>query len=340
MLRKLVDDGAVPALVVAFQQRMEDFFKSEKEKGHTPLVVVAGDTANAAFDQFKLPAAVSIDYVGGFRVARYPDFTALLGAPHPSAHLKALTPTRLSGARALFRETFTVAARLLEHPGSTAEELEGHLSLTERQRHESNAQAIDELKLPGCEGSWFSPEFRHLRYINWTVVLPVVRDMLRRMTMESIWQLLQIKGLCKVAGAQGGDAAKMKWIDKLKGENAKILNGDSFWAFVAKDGGDAAADKWIAKLKGENASIVHTNSFWAFVGKDGGDAAADKWIDKLKGKNAKFMKTDSFWSLVGTTDGSVKVNKWMGILTGDNAKILNLGSFWLYWLLILICFAG
>jgi hypothetical protein len=31
-----------------------------------------------------------------------------------------------------------------------------------------------------------------------------------------------------------------------------------FWAFVAKDGGDAAADKWIAKLKGENAKILNS----------------------------------------------------------------------------------
>jgi hypothetical protein len=70
-----------------------------------------------------------------------------------------------------------------------------------------------------------------------------------------------------------------------------------------------AGDKWIDKLKGENAKNLNTNSLWAFVGKEGGDAAADKWIAKLKGKNAKFMKTDSFWSLVGTTDGSVKVKQ-------------------------------
>ena len=37
ILRKLVDKGAVPALVAAFQQRMEDFVKSEKDKGRTPL---------------------------------------------------------------------------------------------------------------------------------------------------------------------------------------------------------------------------------------------------------------------------------------------------------------
>ncbi len=55
----------------------------------------------------------------------------------------------------------------------------------------NNAHAIAEQKLPRCKGSWFSLEFRHLRYINWTIVLPVVQDMLRRMMMDSVWQLLK-----------------------------------------------------------------------------------------------------------------------------------------------------
>ncbi len=65
------------------------------------------------------------------------------------------------------------------------------ITASAQNRHDNNAHAIAELKLPGCEGSWFSPECRHLRYTDWTIVLPVVKDMLHRMTMDSIWQLLK-----------------------------------------------------------------------------------------------------------------------------------------------------
>ncbi len=41
------------------------------------------------------------------------------------------------------------------------------------------------------------------------------------------------------------DAAIMKWIDKLKGHKAKILNTDSIWSLVGKAGGDAMADAYI-----------------------------------------------------------------------------------------------
>jgi len=34
-------------------------------------------------------------------------------------------------------------------------------------------RAIPTLELPGCDGSWFSVKFQHLRYTDWDVALPV-----------------------------------------------------------------------------------------------------------------------------------------------------------------------
>jgi hypothetical protein len=108
---------------------------------------------------------MSNDSICGFLIARksrYPDFMAFLGVPHPSAHLMA---NCAPFACALFKDTFNVAARLLERPGSTTKELLGHLCNTARQRHANNAHAIAALELPECHGSWFHTKFRHPLYV-------------------------------------------------------------------------------------------------------------------------------------------------------------------------------
>ena len=190
LLRTLLDDGLLSELVVAYEQRMQNFITSEQSKGRTALVVVAGTTANAAYRLFPLPddPVLNVFPVAGFKIVQYRRFTALLDVPHPSAHLmKGMAPV----PAAIFKESIAVAGALLVNPRSTSDELLRQVSASAQNRHDNNAHAIAELKLPGCEGSWFSPEFRHLRYIDWTIVLPVVQDMLRRMTMDSIWQLLK-----------------------------------------------------------------------------------------------------------------------------------------------------
>ena len=44
--------------------------------------------------------------------------------------------------------------------------------------------------------AWFADDYRHLRYTNWLVVMPVVDSMILGMTRDLVWRLLKINGVC------------------------------------------------------------------------------------------------------------------------------------------------
>ena len=120
-------------LVTAMQLRMNAFIADESGNGFQPVVVVAGETANAAFKLFSL-VAVSEDQLCGVRVARFNNFTALLDAPHPSAHLRTGCAPQPC---ALFRTAFQLACRLNLQPSSTREELLEHVSEYEKMHEDA-----------------------------------------------------------------------------------------------------------------------------------------------------------------------------------------------------------
>ena len=53
---------------------------------------------------------------------------------------------------------------------------------------------------------------------------------------------------------EGADIVS-KWMNKLTGDKAKIMNGDSFWALLGKEGGGDVADAWIDKLTGLKSKL-------------------------------------------------------------------------------------
>jgi hypothetical protein len=57
-LRTFLEDGLLPELVAEHRKRMDSFVAAEIAKGHRPLVMVAGRTANAAFQMFQLSAPI------------------------------------------------------------------------------------------------------------------------------------------------------------------------------------------------------------------------------------------------------------------------------------------
>ena len=77
-------------------------------------------------------------------------FTALLGAPHPSAHLMSACGPQPS---ALFKDAFLVASQLNLRPSSTLDELLTSVAESVRRRHEGFSRAISTLQLPGCVSS-------------------------------------------------------------------------------------------------------------------------------------------------------------------------------------------
>ena len=79
----LLDEGKICSLVTAFiKSRMDDFIAEERGKGFEPVVVVAGRTANAAFETFQL-APESEEDLCGMKIVRYKTFTCIRDAPHP-----------------------------------------------------------------------------------------------------------------------------------------------------------------------------------------------------------------------------------------------------------------
>jgi hypothetical protein len=153
ILRTSSDDGLLSDLVADCYRRMLVFIDSEQSKGRTPLVMVAGGTANAAFRMFPLqdPAQPAFS-VACFKIVHYQCFTALIDVPHPSAHLMTGGyPPRT----ALLNDSMSVARALLSNPRSTPVDVLRHVSESTQKCHAANAQAIATLELPGCVGSWF-----------------------------------------------------------------------------------------------------------------------------------------------------------------------------------------
>ena len=128
-----------------------------------------------------------------------------------------------------------IAARLLQHPRSTTDELLSCLCEADRQRHTNNARAIAELDLPDCKESWFSPSYRHLRHCDWGAVLPFFKKMGTDFGPEKLHKYMQNSSLCNgvITNKEGADIVS-KWMNKLTGDKAKIMNGDSFWALLGK----------------------------------------------------------------------------------------------------------
>jgi hypothetical protein len=103
-------------------------------------------------------------------------------------------------------------------------------------------------QLPDCKGSWFSEKYRHLRYSDWTRVMPVYMAM---MSIALFHQYIAIQGMCMVAGKVGGAEKVSHWMTTLQGDAAMVMRNGSFWALVGKDGGAEKVSHWMTTLQGD-----------------------------------------------------------------------------------------
>ena len=106
-------------------------------------------------------------------------------------------------------------------PCATPDVLYNLLDENVRLRQQRNAEAISELQLSDCEGSWFSEKYRHLRYSDWTRVMPVYMAMMRTMPIALFHQYIAMGGLCMVAGKDGGAEKVSHWMTTLQGTARK-----------------------------------------------------------------------------------------------------------------------
>ena len=134
------------------------------------------------------PTFPSVTYFCTFRIKQFPTFTALCDVPHPSAHLRTGCEPE---SRQLFVDAFSTARELNCNPCATPDVLCNLLDENVRLRQQCNAEAISELQLPDCKGSWFSEKYRHLRYSDWTRVMPVYMEMMRTMSIALFHQYIR-----------------------------------------------------------------------------------------------------------------------------------------------------
>ncbi len=82
-------------------------------------------------------------------------------------------------------------------------------------------------------GSWFSREYRHLRYANWDAVLTFYQKMKKDLGIKKLHQCMQISSLCALVNNEGGNAVAEAWIGKLAtAQFATTLASGASWALL------------------------------------------------------------------------------------------------------------
>jgi hypothetical protein len=267
LLIKLLLDGKICNLVDNFHLRMLGFISSEQNRHRRPVVIVCGRLANKAFQQFKISMPSSVIRISTFRILQYKDFTAMVDVPHPSAHLMT---GRLKQSVEVFQDAFSIARVLNEDPHANCDTIFSRVSEATLDRHKKNAEAIETLELPGCINSWFSIDYRHLRYVNWAVVLPILTNMRLRITKKSVWHLLKCNGL------------------------AMRLSDPTFTSFLNHWLGVLGEDRFITFMCGSVAKRLVDPTFTARLDRWLGELGKDRFITFTCDSVAKRLMDDEF----------------------------------------------
>ena len=83
-----------------------------------------------------------------------------------------------------------------------------------RTQHRANARAIEALDLPGCVGSWFSDDLRHLRLVDWDLVLEQCLALQRRLDPAQFVAVLKKSPAFRLSEPPF-HAAMISWLDPL-----------------------------------------------------------------------------------------------------------------------------
>jgi len=127
-------------------------------------------------------------------------------------------------SREAFKDAFEIARELNACPLATVDFILARVSETVAQRQKHNAAAISRLQLPDCVDSWFSEDYRHLRYTNWIVVMPVIDRMLASMARDLVLRLLKINGVAARLEHPALVESLENWL--------KVLGKDPFVTFI------------------------------------------------------------------------------------------------------------
>ena len=300
LLMKLLLDGKICNLVDNFHLRMLGFISSEQNRHRRPVVIVCGRIANKAFQQFKISMPSSVISISTFKILQYKDFTAMVDVPHPSAHLMT---GRLKQSVEVFQDAFSIARVLNEDPHANCDTIFSRVSEATLDRHKKNAEAIETLELPGCINSWFSIDYRHLRYVDWAVVLPILTTMRLRITKESVWHLLQCNGLAMRLSDPTFTSFLNHWLGVL-GEDrfitfmcdsvAKRLVDPTFTSFLNHWLGVLGEDRFITFMCNSVAKRLVDPTFTARLDRWLGELGKDRFITFMCGSVAKRLMDDEF----------------------------------------------
>ena len=210
----------------------------------------------------------------------------MVDVPHPSAHL--MTGRRRQSVE-VFQDAFSIARVLNEDPHANCDTIFSRVSEATLDRHKKNAEAIETLELPGCIDSWFSIDYRHLRYVDWAVVLPILTTM--RLTKESVWKLLKISGL------------------------AMRLSDPTFTSFLNHWLGVLGEDRFVTFMCGSVATRLVDPTFTSFLNHWLGELGEAQFITFMCNGVAKRLVDDEF---------DVCITRWLALL--GPAKLCTLLS--------------
>jgi len=275
-LLKLVSERKIPSLMTAWHGRMERHVSLHADRGDVPVVVVAGRVANAAFAQLPYIPITTVD-ICGFLVSRYASFVALLHVPHPSSHLR---HANAPAPRVLFRSAYQLANALQLRPTATADELLAIVDESVRTQHRANARAIEALDLPGCVGSWFSDDLRHLRLVDWELALPKCLALQQRLDPAQFVAVLKNSPAFRLSEPPF-HAAMISWLDALGPARFATFVCDGVAARLADPAFTVALNRWLDALgPGKFATFV-CNSVAARLVDPAFTVALNRWLDAL-----------------------------------------------------------
>jgi hypothetical protein len=169
----LVEENMLELHVDDYMARDREFLQQQWDAGtEHPLIVVCGETANAAYEQRGarvFPDEAPLRELGipgtELRLQVYARFSVLMGAEHPSHYL--MSRGRVAD-RECFNTTWEIANALRLHggPHTTVDSLRADVKATTAAVLQLKVEKYKEFDMPVREDGLLQDEYRHLRYSN------------------------------------------------------------------------------------------------------------------------------------------------------------------------------
>jgi hypothetical protein len=233
-------------LLDKYWTRARAYIDEEIAAGGNPIIVIAGITANLAFEclRARLPL-LSIDEFTApsqLRIQNFGTFTVILGGDHPSAYMMARGNAE---ARQRHKDTWRVAEAMRRHAHTNIEDLLAAIDKEISERHRRAADAHRRLGIPSTAG-WLEPAYAHLRSVNWAESFDAFKTMHAAMPSKTFLYVLKFH----VNAHMSNDYASkvVGFYDKLGNDNFVTWMNDGVAARLMDDPFNERMMEWRTLL--------------------------------------------------------------------------------------------